>query len=369
MKDVMGVINLVNELDDLEELTYHRAVASVPFGGRYRLIDFILSSMVHSGIRNVGVFTHLKYRSLMDHLGSGRSWDLARKRNGLFILPPAVEELKELMRGDLFYFHKYKDYMHRSSQEYIVITRSHMVCNIDLRDVVAYHKETRADITMVYKEDPLQTASRCRRLLTDPDDRVILLQDHYGRMNSDKVSMEIFVMKKELLLDLVDSSLAQGFDHLVRDAIMKNMDRLSVYGYPYKGYLGIVNTIQSYFLHNMNLLDPDVYRELFFKPGQILTKVKDEPPTKYTNRALVRNSLIANGCIIDGTVENSILFRGVKVRGGAHVQNCIVLQNGQISERVNIRNAILDKDVLISNDSVLAGDPKAPYIAEKRKTI
>ncbi|WJH34132.1 glucose-1-phosphate adenylyltransferase subunit GlgD [Paenibacillus aurantius] len=369
MKDVMGVINLVNELDDMEELTYNRAVASVPFGGRYRLIDFILSSMVNSGIRNVAVFTHTKYRSLMDHIGSGREWDLARKRNGIFILPPAVEELQEMLRGDLFYFYKHRDYFYRSSQEYVVISRSHMVCNINLEDVVDFHKESKADITLVYKDDDDQNQAKCRRIQVNSEGRVTVIQDHFGRTESNKISMEIFVMKKELLLDLVETSLSEGYDHFVRNAIMKNTDRLTIYGYRYRGYLGVINTIQSYYQHSMKLLDPDVWNELFFKPGSIYTKVKDEPPTKYTPKSFVRNSLIANGCIIDGSVENCILFRGVKVGSGVHLKNSIIMQNCQISERASIENAILDKDVTVSNDTVLKGDPKAPFIAVKRKII
>jgi len=369
MKDVMGVINLINEPDDLEELTYHRAVASVPFGGRYRLIDFMLSSMVNSGIRNVALFAHAKYRSLMDHVGSGKSWDLARKRNGLFFLPPSIEEVQESLKGDLFHFHKNKDYFLRSSSDYVVLARSHMVCNIDLAEVVAYHKESKADITLVYKEDKTQDTARCRRVQTNAEGRITVLQDHFGRSDSDKVSMEIYVLKKDLLLDLVETSLAQGYDHFVRNALMRNLDRLNVYGYPFKGYLAVVNSIPAYFRHSLNLLDPEVYQQLFFQPAPILTKVKDEPPTKYTSRARVRNSLIANGCVIDGSVENCILFRGVKVNAGAQLKNCIILQNGLVMERSVLQNVILDKDVRITNDTTLIGDPKAPYIAEKSKII
>jgi glucose-1-phosphate adenylyltransferase len=369
MKEVMGVINLVNEPGNLEELTYERAVASVPFGGRYRLIDFMLSSMVNSGIRNVAVFTHTKYRSLMDHIGSGKEWDLARKRTGLFVLPPAVEEHTEMLKGDLYYFHKHRDYFYRSPQEYIVISRSHMVCNIDLSQVIKYHKESKADVTVVYKEDDDQNHAVCRRLRVSGDGRVSAMYEHFSKTDSNKVSMEIYVMQKDLLLDLVETSLASGYDHFVRNAIMKNMDRLTIYGYAYKGYLGVVNTINSYYQHSLNMLNPDVWQELFSKPGTIYTKVKDEAPTKYTPNAVVRNSLIANGCVIDGTVENCILFRGVKVAQGAYLKNCIIMQNGYIAERAEIENAILDKDVVIHNDVKLKGDPKAPFIAAKKKII
>ena len=369
MKNVMGVINLVNELDDLEELTYGRCVASVPFGGRYRLVDFIMSSMVNSGVGNVAVFAHTKFRSLMDHLGSGKEWDLDRKRNGLFILPPAVDEIQEMLKGDLYHFHKHRDYFYRSSQQYVIISRSHMVCNIDLKDVMETHYASGADITLVYKEIDDPTNAKSRKIIVNDEGRVTVMHDHSGRLQSNKVSMEIFVMSKELLLDLVETSLAQGHDHFVRNAVMRNIDHLKIFGYEYKGYLGIVNTIQSYFHHSMNLLNPQVWGELFYKPGLIYTKIKDEPPSKYLENANVRNSLIANGCIIDGTVENSILFRAVKVNKGVHLKNCIVLQNCEIRENVSIENAILDKDVVVKTGRELKGDTAVPFIAAKKKVI
>lgn len=369
MKNVLGVVNLVNEPDNLEELTYKRSLASVPFGARYRLIDFIMSSMVNSGIVNVAVFAHTKYRSLMDHLGSGKEWDLNRKRGGLFILPPAVDEIREIVKGDLYHFYAHRDYFYRSTQDYVLITRSHMVCNIDLTEVYEHHRLSGADITMVYKDMEEDDFSHSRRILINPLGQVKDIQDHTGRLKSGKVSMEMFLMKKELLLDLVETSLAQGYDHLVRDAIMKNVDRLKINAFPYQGYLGVINTIQAYYHHSMNLLNPAIWKDLFFRPGLIYTKIKDEPPAKYTQHSNVRNAMIANGCIIEGEVENCILFRGVKVRKGAVLRNCIVLQNCDIQENVSVENAILDKDVMINSGRVLKGAVSAPFVAAKKKVI
>ncbi len=366
---MMGVINLVNEPDDLEELTYYRCVASVPFGARYRLIDFALSSMVNSGIENVAVFTQHKYRSLMDHLGSGKEWDLDRKRGGLFILPAVLHETTGMARGDLFQFYSHRDYFYRGPEEYVVISRSHLVCNIDFNAVLEYHMEKEADITVVYKRADHEELAKFRRLAVKESGQVTVIEENTGRLRTDNISMEMFVMKKELLLDMVESCLAQGYDHLVRDGIMKNIDRLSVYGYLHEGYAGVVNTIQSYYKHSMQLLNPNIWRELFFRQNLIYTKVKDEPPAKYLDNAIAKNSLIANGCVIEGKVENSILFRGVKIRKGAYVKNSIILQNCEIEENVIIENAILDKDVFISRGRVLTGDNKAPFIASKTKVI
>jgi glucose-1-phosphate adenylyltransferase len=369
MKRLMGVINLVNEPDELEELTYSRCVASVPFGSRYRLVDFALSNMVNSGIGNVAVFTQHKYRSLMDHLGSGKEWDLDRKRGGLFLLPAVLHETTGMARGDLFQFYSHRDYFYRGREEYVVISRSHMVCNIDYNAVLDYHLEKNADVTVVYKKADEEEYAKFRRMAVKDDGLVTVIEDQTGRLRTDNISLEMYVMSKELLLDMVESCLAQGYDHLVRDGIMKNIDRLSVYGYLHQGHTGIVNTIQSYYKHSMQLLNPKIWRELFFQKNLIYTKVKDEPPARYSENANARNSLIANGCVIEGKVENSILFRGVKIRKGAYVKNSIILQNCEIEENVIIENAILDKDVFISRGRVLTGDKQAPFIASKTKVI
>jgi glucose-1-phosphate adenylyltransferase len=366
---VMGVINLIHETDELEYLTQGRCLATVPFGARYRLIDFVLSSMVNSGISKVAVFAHTKYRSLMDHLGSGKHWDLQHRQSGLFVLPPATDDIQEISRGDLYHFYQQRDYFNRSSLEYVVITRSHMVCNIDFEKVIQFHVEREADITVVCKQQEDLLAGKARKVKMNEDGRITAIQDHYGRMASDISSMEMYIMRKDLLMELVETSLAQGQDHLVRHAIFSRLDKLNVYGYMYEGYLGVVNTLSSYYRNNMNLLDPDVWKELFYQPGPIYTKVKDEPPARYLGSSKATNSLIANGCRIEGTVINSILFRGVHVQKGAVVSNSIVMQNGVIGENSILQHSILDKDVRVEADRDIRGAASAPFLAGKRKII
>ncbi|WP_274364681.1 glucose-1-phosphate adenylyltransferase subunit GlgD [Paenibacillus thermotolerans] len=370
MKRVMGVINLIDEPDQLEELTLHRCAASVPFGGRYRLIDFALSNMVNSGIEDVAVFTQHKYRSLMDHLGSGKEWDLDRKRGGLFLLPSVLDGRPGGMKGDLCQFFAHRDYFYRGKQEYVVISRSHVVCNIDLRPVLDFHEAVRADITCIYKEMDNAEDSIHHKLRVESSGRITAMQEQTGRLSGTSLSLEIYVLRKSLLLDMVETCLAQGDDYLVRDGMMKNISRLKLYGYKYDGYAGIVNTIPSYYRHSMELLSPDVLRELFFQTSApIYTKVKDEPPAKYGEAAAVKHSLVANGSSIEGTVENSIVSRGVKVKKGACVRNAILLQNCEIGENVVVENAILDKDVWIDRGRVLTGAVTAPFIAAKKKVI
>ncbi|QAY66279.1 glucose-1-phosphate adenylyltransferase subunit GlgD [Paenibacillus protaetiae] len=366
---VMGVINLIHESDDMERLTQNRCLATVPFGARYRLIDFVLSSMVNSGISKVAVFAHTKYRSLMDHLGSGNHWDLNNRQSGLFVLPPATDDIQELSRGDLYHFYQHRDLFTRSSLEYVVITRSHMVCNIDFEPVIAAHELKGADITVICKKDALLAGGKARKVKINEDGRITSFQEQYGRMNSSIYSMEMYVMRKDLLMSLVETSLAQGQDHLVRHAIFSRLGKLHVAAYMHEGYLGVVNTLASYYNHNMNLLIPEVWRKLFFRPGPVYTKVKDEPPARYLESALVSDSLIANGCVIEGTVVNSVLFRGVHVKKGAVVRNSIIMQNGEIGENSIVQHTILDKDVTVQPGRDIRGAAELPYLAGKRKVL
>lgn len=366
---MMGIINLIHETEQMGPLTAERCLATVPFGGRYRLIDFVLSSMVNSGVPNVAVFAHTKYRSLMDHLGSGSNWDLHHKKGGLFVLPPAMEHQSDFGKGDLYHFYRHLDFFARSPQDYVVVTRSHMVCNIDFADVLAHHVDRRADITVVCKEWPRAQTGLTRKIRADADGRVLDMQDHYGRLASDLVSMEMYVLRKELLVELVETSLAQGNDHLVRHALMRRLNELYIGVYKHTGILAVVNTVPAYYRHNMELLSPSVSNELFHRPGPIYTKVKDEPPTRYRSGSEAAHSLIANGCEIEGTVYGSVLFRGVKVRPGAVISNCIVMQNGVIGENSSLENCILDKEVEVRPFKGLKGSPDTPFVALKRNVI
>lgn len=365
----MGVINLIHEFDELEVLTQNRCPATVPFGARYRLVDFMMSSMVNSGISDVAVFAHTKYRSLMDHLGAGRPWDLHTRQSGLFILPPSTIDVAELGRGDLYHFYQHRDYFYRSTLDYVVIARSHMVCNIDLNLVVEQHEQTEADITVVYKRQSDLLGGKARKITLDADGRVTQMQESFGSLDSDLHCMEIYVMKKDFLLNLVEASLAQGKDHLVRDAIQSHINTLYIRGYEYKGYLGVINTVQSYYHNSMQLLRPEVWQNLFFAPAPIYTKTKDEPPTRYLDGAKTGNSLIANGCKVEGTVINSIVFRGVHVGKGAVIRNSVIMQNCEIEAGSHLNYTIFDKDVKVGEGKEVIGTASQPFVAGKRKVI
>lgn len=371
MNNVMAIIN--NALDEsfLDKLTDHRSLASVPFGGRYRMIDFPLSNLVNSGISNVGLLLQTKYRSLMDHIGFGKVWDLDRKRNGLFILPPAhIYQANRAYKGDLQNFASNIDYIKRSNQEYVIIGSPNLIANIDYRDAFKYHIKNKNDITIIYRKlDIFRRDTNYTLINTDDNDRVIDMKVNPRKNFYKKISLQRYIMKKELLLDIIDDCISKGEWDFVKNAIIGNLNQLKIYGYPFRSYAAVINSINGYYKSNLELLKPSIWQNLFLKNGPIYTKPKDEAPTSYNNGAQANNVLIANGCSIKGKVENSVLFRGVKVQAGAVVKNSIIMQKSEIGANSNLKNVILDKGVQITANKSLQGDKNHPLIIAKNTII
>lgn len=368
MVSAMGIISINENEAMLKDITVHRSLAAVPFGGRYRLIDFALSSMVNSGIRNVGILVRNKYRSLTDHLRSGKDWDLARKRDGLFLLPPAYNSYSPwLLAGELENLYYNLDYLQSSRQKYAILSGSNMVCSIDFREALAFHQEKQADITVLYKEQNIKSDdfTQCTVLDVEKDGMISDIKINPAKVNGNKISLEMYILERSFLIDLVDNCIACGGTDFVKDGLIKNLDKLKIYGYQHPGYLARIHSIQSYYRHSLDLLKPEVWQELFFKSGRIYTKVKDEAPAKYNESAQVSNALVANGCVVAGKVENSILFRGVKVNKGAYIRNSIIMQKTEIGENAVIENVICDKDVRVTRGKRLKGELSYPLVIKK----
>lgn len=367
----MGIINLNDDQEFLTELTKGRPLAAIPFGGRYRMIDFILSNMVNSGIQNVGILVQDKYRALMDHLRSGKEWDLARKRDGLFILPPGKSQYSEdNCRRNIESFYNNLDYIESSRQQYVLIAGSHIICNLSYRKVFKFHQDVGADITLLYKEhNGDEDLMQYSIVDCQGNGRITDIAINPSQPLSRKVSLEMYIMKKDLLVNLIKDCQARGGLDFTRDIIIKNISTLKMYGYSYKGYAARVDCVKSYYKHNMALLRQEKWEELFFKAGLVYTKVKDEAPVKYKENARVSNAMIGNGCIIEGRVENSILFRGVTVHKGAYIKDSIVMQKCEIAEDAVIENVICDKNVRITRGKWLKGENNYPLVIEKGTVI
>ena len=373
MRDTIGIIYTGDSNISLQELTLHRSIAALPYGGRYRIIDFTLSNMINSGITNVGLITQNNYHSLMDHLDSGKQWDLDRKSGGLYILPPYVShENTGWYRGEVDALHSNMSYIRRSTQKYVVISGSSMVCNLNFEDAIEFHKENLADITIIYKEDKKATSEELSRhtlLRTDENDRIWDIEIKPAAPLSDKVSMEMYIMDKKLCEYLIEECAARGQYDFNKDILIKNKEKLRILGYPYDGYLAKIDSVQSYFKHNLELLETENFQELFHHAGPVYTKVKDEVPAKYGEEASTENSLVADGCIIDGVVENSVLFRGVKIGKNTVIKNSIIMQDSEIQDRVILDNVILDKEVIVRKGKRLMGQENYPVVIRKHSVI
>ncbi|MFI2858159.1 glucose-1-phosphate adenylyltransferase subunit GlgD [Paenibacillus sp. JSM ZJ436] len=367
MKSMIGVINLDHELDVLSELTYFRCGAAVPFAGRYRLIDFVMSNMMHSGVEDIALFVRRKYRSLLDHLGEGGPWDLDRKRGGLFILPPDWNDPSDVSIGEMQHIYNNLDFFERGPAPHIVYSGSQHLGSVDFCAAYEYHIQQGADVTLIYStpEELLPEHRPCVRLDVAEDGRVT---DIHHEQDNRNIYMEMFIMEKNLFLQLVNQCIAHQESHVFRDAIQKNRHKLKIAAYQHTGYHAVINSLESYYRNSLELLNPDTFHALF-DPQPVLTKIKYEVPAKYLEGAQVNHSLVANGCQIDGQVENSILFRGVKVKEGARIHNSIIMQKCVIEEGVVLENVILDKDVRITAGIKLQGDVRKPYVVAKDTVI
>lgn len=357
---------MLNEKEDnIKSLTKTRPIASIPIGGRYRVIDFVLSNMVNSGIYNIGIFTNTNSRSLADHLGSGKSWDLARKINGLFLFN-FTSDRSELR--DIDAISNNMEYIHRTKQDYVIISSSYMLCNMDYNEAAEYHEQSGSDITLIYKKTNhgKKHYLDCSTLYINEENKVLSIGKNIGAEEKLNISMEMFIMKKTTLIDIINKAVQTGYHHSLKEAICDGIEELNVNAYEFKGYVQCINSVRNYYKTSMDMLNGKVTKELFFNNGLIFTKGKDEAPTKYFNGSDVNNSLISNGCILKGSIEKSVISRRVIIHPGAEIKNCIIFENCEIKEGCKLSNVIIDKNTIINENTVLKGDEEFPVVIEKK---
>ena len=360
----VGVIFSSMHEENIPELSGHRTMASVPFGGRYRMIDFTLSNMVNAGITTVGLMTKTNYQSLIDHIGSGKEWDLARKDGGIVLLPPYIDENETVITTRLEALKGIIGFLDRCKQDYVVLSDCDGVARMDLQAVIAFHEQKGADITMVTHNQPVVRTHYYMTVKSDKEDRVTEIRINPPAKGRADVFVNVMILRRNYLIDIVRNAIACGYTSFGRDILLKSVDTAKIYDYKFEGYYGGITSMTAYFKHNMELLDADVRRELF-GARDIYTKVKDSAPSEYGKNAKVSNSLISDGCEIYGTVRNSILFRGVKVARGAVVENCILMQDNVIGENAKINCVLTDKNVVIRVRRVLSGCEALPYFVRK----
>ena len=360
--------------NNIPELTRLRTLASVPFGCRYRLVDFTLSNMVNSNIYNVDIITHYNYQSLMDHLGSGKDWDLARRSGGIKILPPFITAY-DSSAANMLYTTRLEalmgvmNFISRCNEDYIVLSDCDTICNIDMKAVLEMTEESKADMTIVSKNTYIgvEDAGKYMILTSDPDGRITDITEHgVNTTGFHDICLNIMVLKRSYLHSILLDAMAHGYKHFFKDVIVKNLSSDNIRIYNYDGYYSSISSLVGYFSCSMELLKNEVRADLFGNDQRpIFTKVRNSAPTKYMANANVVNSLVADGCIIEGTVENSILFRGVKIGKNTVVRNSIMFQDSFTGNNVSLNCVITDKNVIIRDGRQLSGHETLPFFIEK----
>lgn len=367
---VSGIIFANTNDTTLKKLTKGRSMASVPFGARYRFVDFALSSLVNAGATNVGIITKENYSSLMNHVGNGSHWELDRRYGGLHLLPPYFSSKAKRYTGTVDALYGIKDYIKNIKNDYIVLYNSDFIANVDISAAVAQHILKNADVTMVYCDGSRSNDCRENMNITlDSENRVKNIKIDNDTKKGTPVSMGITIIKRQLLLKFVDEAYESDIVNFNRDFICAKLGQLKVYGFEHKGYICFMNSIENYFKSSMDLLDSDIRRELFNTKRPILTKTRDDMPSRYGTKAKTSNCIIADGCVIDGTVKDSILFRGVKVAKGAVVENCILMQGTSVGAGSELFGVISDKNVVIGENMVLKGSLEKQLFIKKNQIV
>ena len=365
--NILGLV-YANVHDDLvPDLTALRSMGSLPFGARYRLIDFSLSNLVNAGISQVGIITKQNYQSLMEHLGGGKDFDLDRKNGGLFILPPfATASSGEVYKGHLDALAGIMPFLKAATQDYVVLCDSDVVSNVDISDMFKKHIESGADFRVAYKKG---------KLPKNHEDIMVFDFDCDGRVNSisfpktsenTDYSLDITITNREFLIKVVSEMTALGYTSISRHLLANCVERFKIYGYEVSGFAEVVDGIKSYFNMNMKLLEGKARKNLFNKERPVYTRTHDCMPTRYGLESKVENSLIADGCLIEGTVKNSVIFRNVTVEKGAVVENAILMQGAVVGENAKVSYAVMDKmSVLAENEEIVSDKQKIKYIGKR----
>ena len=369
---VAGIVFANTNDNFLKKLTAHRSMASVPFGGRYRLIDFALSNLVNAGVTTVGIIPKEKYRSLMDHVGSGIPWELDRKNGGLYLLPPYQTSGMRRYNGTIDALYGARNYLERSKADYVVLCDADVLANVDITGAIKNHIANDADISIVYHNGTLYPAD-------EPKDTMLLDLDKNNKFNSisfdpeaqatANYSIGIIILGRELLSKLVAEAFDNDLTSFNREVVAKKLKTLKIIGFEHTEYVAIMNSTRSYYGASMDLLQNDVRRQLFNKNRPIFTKTRDDMPTRYGTKAKVENCFIADGCIINGTVKNSILSRGVTIEKGAIVENSILMQETSVGSDTVLNYVIADKNAIIGDSMVLKGTENKAFFVEKNQIV
>lgn len=365
--DVLGLVNLQAEQDDLEALTFFRSGGSLPFMGRYRLIDFTLTNMSYSGIKTVGVFAGNKFRSLLDHLSRKEDFGFEGRNSRVFVLPPDWNDPSDISEGDLKHFHNHSDLFARFKGNHVLVAGSQFITNTNYKKAIAHHKAQNNDITFISERRPEYNipSAPMLKLLTEGDEITGFTNDR----ENNHVYTDVYIIKKDVLLDIVRTCIDNYKPNLFHNGIREKLDEFRTGFYDIEATTYYFHSVQSYFKNSMSLLEKDRYRAFFHGENLVKTKISTNPPTLYKKDSDVKSSILANGVIVEGSIESSVISRNVTVKKGATVKNSVIFASCTIEPGAYVENVILDKGVTITEGRKLIGSEDKPYIVAKRSTI
>lgn len=366
----MGLIfSSINERN-VQELTAARAIASVPFGGRYRLIDFVLSNMVAANASTVGIITKYNFQSLMDHVGSGKHWDLARKNGGIVFLPPYGGDDRMLYSSRFEAIKSVRKFLESCTEDIVVMSDCDYAASFDLNKAVDFFIDRKSDMTLLYrKKVPDEDEVKHRTaIVTDEDENVLFSKPADTADGANKLLVGMMIMRRDFLIRLIERATVAGMKSFSGDVIPLALKEYRVSAYPVEGFFASIESLPAYFKYSMELLDKPV-RDSLFKTVEVYTKVRDSAPCRIAEGAKVNRSLIADGCVIEGTVENSILFRGVHVGRNAVVKNSILFQDTDIGDRSSLDFCLADKLATVRAGKTLSGCKELPYFIPKETVL
>ncbi len=366
---VMGII-FANDVA-IDALTEKRTMASLPFGGRYRQVDFHLSNMAAAGIRHMGIVSRSNYQSLMNHVGSGEEWGLELGEGGLEFLTPYALGKADSYRGKLENLNAVLDFLKYAEEEYVVLTDSSILTNLDVADIVKQHKASGKEITIVVKPGVADGKKVLDLAVKAEDGNISDIVVSYPAAEGYLASMDLFVVGRKWLIEKVEELVAHDKYHMDRDLVLGqwNKGNLSINIYEYNGVALYNESTEEYFANSMALLCKKTRDGIFNGHHSIFTKVRDRVPTYYGDECEVENSLIADGCVLDGEVEESVLFRDVTICEGAEVEHCVIMNDTVVGKDAKLEYVILDKNVTVTPGTKLIGTAANPIIIKRGETV
>lgn len=368
----MNVMGIIFANDDVtNELTTKRTMASLPFGGRYRQVDFQLANLTAGGVRHLGIVSRSNYQSLMNHVGSGEEWGLEMGEGGLEFLAPGALGTDDRYRGKLENLHAIADFLAFSEEDYVVLSDSSILTNLDIKGIVASHVASGKDITIVAKPGVADGAKVLDLAVKAEDGVVSDIVVNYAAEAGYLASMDIFVVGRQWLIEKVEALVARDKFHMDRDLVLGQWKagELSINLYEYTGVALYNESDEQYFANSLSLLNKDIAYGIFHGHHNVYTKVRDRVPTYYGVKGEVSNALIADGCMIEGEVKNSVLFRQVTIAEDAEVENCVIMNDTVVGEGAELKYVILDKNVTVKPGTKICGTPEKPYVVKRGKTV